>query len=297
MLDMTMATRFLPGTNRRGDAAGGNWTFLLPSLELRRVLCSRIAAGRHPADVVASGPAGDRVRPERGGNAEGRRDGRSMRIGQCRGGLGADRRRIPLPQRPLRPGGGRRPGGLPQGAKRGGLPGGAAPAAAPSGLLYFELDGWSDRWFCAPVAEDLGNAFGGAMPLWITPMIGQQMQSAVPAHDRRSIAYFRRHAMAVPSSHRRSLQWVERLLTAHSPLGRFDRRRGVLLGRDADNLATDPPEYLCASGAAIGDRPAAASVGHVGPGEVSVAQGDLLPLRAFLAVAAVRRQTRRASRS
>src|SRR3990172_6398076 len=39
MLDTTLATRFEPGTNVRGEAAGASWTFLLPSLELGRVLC------------------------------------------------------------------------------------------------------------------------------------------------------------------------------------------------------------------------------------------------------------------
>jgi hypothetical protein len=39
MLDATLATRFEPGTNVRGEVAGANWTFLLPSLELGRVLC------------------------------------------------------------------------------------------------------------------------------------------------------------------------------------------------------------------------------------------------------------------
>jgi hypothetical protein len=39
VLDTTLATRFEPGTNVRGEVAGANWTFLLPSLELDRALC------------------------------------------------------------------------------------------------------------------------------------------------------------------------------------------------------------------------------------------------------------------
>jgi len=39
MLDTTLAARFEPGTNVRGEVAGAHWSFLLQSLELGRVLC------------------------------------------------------------------------------------------------------------------------------------------------------------------------------------------------------------------------------------------------------------------
>src|SRR5215213_6722196 len=39
MLDTTLATTFIPGSNVRGEVAGANWTFLLPQLEVGRVIC------------------------------------------------------------------------------------------------------------------------------------------------------------------------------------------------------------------------------------------------------------------
>lgn len=39
MLETTLATDFVPGTNVRWQVTGANWTFLLPSLEIDRVLC------------------------------------------------------------------------------------------------------------------------------------------------------------------------------------------------------------------------------------------------------------------
>src|SRR5215510_9626965 len=39
MLDTTLATEFISGTNVRGEVAGANWTFLLPRLELGQVIC------------------------------------------------------------------------------------------------------------------------------------------------------------------------------------------------------------------------------------------------------------------
>jgi hypothetical protein len=39
MLETTLATEFVPGTNVRWQVTGANWTFLLPSLEIDRALC------------------------------------------------------------------------------------------------------------------------------------------------------------------------------------------------------------------------------------------------------------------
>lgn len=39
MLEMTLATRFTPGSNLKGKVAGAAWLFLLPTIGLRRVLC------------------------------------------------------------------------------------------------------------------------------------------------------------------------------------------------------------------------------------------------------------------
>ena len=39
MLEMTLATDFIPGSNLKGKVAGANWLFLLPDINLRRVVC------------------------------------------------------------------------------------------------------------------------------------------------------------------------------------------------------------------------------------------------------------------
>ncbi len=39
MLEMTLATNFIPGSNLKGKVAGAAWLFLLPSIDLRRVVC------------------------------------------------------------------------------------------------------------------------------------------------------------------------------------------------------------------------------------------------------------------
>src|SRR5690606_25725602 len=39
MLERTLSTQFVPGTNLRGEVTGANWIYLLPSLELEHILC------------------------------------------------------------------------------------------------------------------------------------------------------------------------------------------------------------------------------------------------------------------
>src|SRR5689334_5360467 len=45
MLDTTLATEFIPGTNLKGEVAGANWSFLLPSLDLERIVCFGAPSG------------------------------------------------------------------------------------------------------------------------------------------------------------------------------------------------------------------------------------------------------------
>ena len=57
MLDTTLATTFVPGTNLKGEVAGANWSFLLPSLELEQILClGTPPATRDAEDSGASQP-------------------------------------------------------------------------------------------------------------------------------------------------------------------------------------------------------------------------------------------------
>ncbi|MGH2570141.1 MAG: hypothetical protein ACRDGR_02870, partial [bacterium] len=50
MIETTLRTSFVPGTNLRGDIAGANWTFLLPSMELDHAIC----LGAPPTEALAT---------------------------------------------------------------------------------------------------------------------------------------------------------------------------------------------------------------------------------------------------
>jgi len=53
MLDVTLNTKFVVGTNLRGDMASADWRFLLPRLSFERVLC--LGVPELPAVAVLSG--------------------------------------------------------------------------------------------------------------------------------------------------------------------------------------------------------------------------------------------------
>lgn len=44
MLDLTLTTAFVAATNLKDQMSGGNWTFLLPSLELEQIMCPGMPA-------------------------------------------------------------------------------------------------------------------------------------------------------------------------------------------------------------------------------------------------------------
>jgi len=54
MLDTTLATEFIPSTNLKGEVAGANWSFLLPSLDLDRIICFGVPSSKgYPARLIS----------------------------------------------------------------------------------------------------------------------------------------------------------------------------------------------------------------------------------------------------
>src|SRR6478672_13293022 len=54
MLDITLQTEFVPGVNVQGEVDGANWSFLLPSLELERIVCfGALSSKGYPARLIS----------------------------------------------------------------------------------------------------------------------------------------------------------------------------------------------------------------------------------------------------
>ena len=74
MLEMTLATTFVPGTNLKGEVAGANWSFLLPDLNLERTLClgspppaTLTTLLRFSQEVIIIGPDSNQVLSRKNG--------------------------------------------------------------------------------------------------------------------------------------------------------------------------------------------------------------------------------------
>jgi hypothetical protein len=179
MLDITLATEFVPGTNLKGEVAGANWLFLLPSLEQKRVLCvgqvslpSLLALARVADEVWVLADAGSQ----------------DVRAAAKKYGLGNVRLVDTLAALPehsvslalLAEEGARR---LARDSAR------LADRLMPDGLVYVEQQG--SRGEASRALASLG---GQVQSYWLTPL-GGEMHTAVPVQDQATKSYFLRNSL------------------------------------------------------------------------------------------------------
>jgi hypothetical protein len=194
MLDMTLATEFLPGTNLKGEVAGANWSCLLPSLDHERFVWFGAASGSgSPAGVFNLARLCDELvvicvddRMALALDDASRRHGlanvRSISLGGTAGladesvglalisGAGDARRLM-------------RDRALQLELRR---------ILKPDGLIYFERRGLPDLLQGEP--RRLAEISGAPRLYWLTPL-GGEMHTAVPAHDQATMGYFLRHGL------------------------------------------------------------------------------------------------------
>jgi hypothetical protein len=240
MLETTLATEFVPGTNLKGRVAGANWSFLLPSLELDRIVC----VGAPQAAALTTLSRIGRVVAVVCDNA---RQFREIAAASQQHGL---RNVQPLAAGP----------GLPSRGEDGAdlvLLGGVHARRfmrdrawsaqierllKPDGLVYFELGG-ARKPSRGDACMGLQDGFGAPRLFWVTPL-GGEVQTAVPADDRGTIDYFFRHALYSPSANLRLLKRAEQLLGRHRLFERFVRRHAALVGPAGNDADDRPPRYL-----------------------------------------------------
>jgi hypothetical protein len=234
-LDNEVTARFAPGTNVKGAVGGANWCFLLPSLDLGRIVC----LGRPSAPALATfARVGDEVvvcAPAR----ELRRLGRA--VGP----------RVPGNVSLLEA---NRLGVLP-------LPDGSADLIVVPRLPALRRHAGADwleraRRLLAPdgVAYVEGRFLAGldfGLPLWLAPAAGEVRMAAQLA-DRESIAYLERRFLRRGAFRRQLLRRPRRVLARQAAVRRIVRRRGALVGASAERPGAGLPEYVRAIAAGAG---------------------------------------------
>lgn len=232
MLDITMATDFVPGTNVKGRVAGANWSFLLPRFDLDRVVCYGMPSAAACATlarlgcevVVVGGPGGALVDGVAGGV-------RWVFAATSAAVLSGSVDLVVLTDARMV----------------------SEVAVLAEAARVLREDGWL---YVEPSRADVGfvgsvPGFASAQVFWLTPRRGE-MHTAVLLHDRVTIDYFFRHALVSPSIRVRGFARVEQFLARRRWVDRLTRRYGVLVGRSASVLADGPPRYLCSVAQAAG---------------------------------------------
>ena len=229
-LDAVRGASFAPGSNLRGGGGGASWCFLLPSLELGRVVClgppseaALSTLARLGAEVVVCAP---RRQLEGLRCAAERLPGVSL-LERSRG------EPVPLPEKSAdiiflasRPS-----GRVKRDIER---------LLRPEGALYAEYRAFAARWRHA--ALELGR-LGPAQLFWLGPAAGE-IRFAAPLEDRRTIAYLESRFLVRRLLGRRLVRHPLRVLGRHPVVNRLARRRGVLIQRTRSAAAVGPPRYL-----------------------------------------------------
>lgn len=208
MLERTLATSFEAGTNLRGDVAGANWLYLLPSLELEAVLClgapssaslralTRLGTVWIWADERALAPLtplerwGAVARVDRGAGGALTLPDNSADLVVVTGGVSA--------------------------LLSGGLLDEVCRVLRPDGSLWAELRGpraWVRR---NAVLARLRSALGSAALYWLSPLDGE-VHTAVPLRQGAVMQYFLARRLYSPTLTLQRLKRARRSLAGGAP--------------------------------------------------------------------------------
>jgi Phosphotransferase enzyme family len=234
-LDNELEARFAPGSNVKGAVRGASWCFLLPSLDLGRIVC----LGRpSPAGLATLASLGDEV-------------------AVC--APVHDLRRLRRAIGSLQPTNVSLLETNPSGVSP--LPDGTADLVVVPRLPVLRRKPRSDwleraRRLLKPdgVIYLEGRLFGRfeiGTPLWLAPASGE-VRMAAPLGDRRTIAYLERRFLERRVLRRQLLRRPRRVLARQPTVSRIVRRRGALVGRPVERLGVAPPEYVRAIAAGAG---------------------------------------------
>jgi Phosphotransferase enzyme family len=240
-------TRFVPGSNLKGTVGGANWCFLLPSLELGRVVClgrpsdaALATLARLGDEVIVCAPAGELSRIRTGTDIDAPRTVSLLEVNRPgRVPLADASADLVVVSRPRRFGA-ERGSRLQQEARR---------LLSPAGLAYVELRSLG-AGRVGSSAESVEGGLGNAAVFWLAPASGE-VRAAAPLHDLGAIGYLGRR-LERRLLRRLLLRRPGRVIARHPAVSRVVQRRGVLLGRARERLGLGPPRYLRDLAAAAG---------------------------------------------
>ena len=234
-LDNELEARFAPGSNLKGAVGGASWCFLLPSLDLGRIVClgrpspaGLATLARLGDEVAVCAPARGLSRLRRQLQSGGPTNVSLLETNPSGAAPLADGTAdlLVLPRLPT----------LRRHARADCL-GRAIRLLKPDGVAYVE-------------GRFLGQVEIGTL-LWLAPAAGE-VRLAAPLGDLRTIAYLERRFLVRRVVRRQLLRRPRRVLARQPTVSRIVRRRGALVGGSEKQLGVGPPEYVRAIAAGAG---------------------------------------------
>jgi hypothetical protein len=263
-LGTTLREEFVPGSNLKGAVEGANWCFLLPSLEIGRVVSvgapspSALATlSRLSNEIVVWAPSRDlrRLRGVIGGDG-------SNKISL----LETDGGPIPLPDRSADV----------MLLARHGLAGSLSHDRTtrdeferllkPGGVAYAEFRPSLYRLAATRAVERAFGLLGPPQVMWLAPAFGE-MRAAASRADGPSIAYLERSFLTRRLLRIHLVRRPGRVLGRHVLTNRVFGRCGALASRPEIDLAAGPPDYLRSVAARAGVRIERGRWGFAAPGD------------------------------
>jgi hypothetical protein len=235
MLELTLATRFEIGTNVKGNVAGANWSFLLPSLELDQVLCIGSPSAE---DLVTLARLARRVLIVGRAPSGGRSLSANVQfVAASSGKLPLNNQCVDLAVLPGKGGAARlaRSTALRQEIER---------VLRPEGLVYVESGRWLDRLGGHRSLRRLAAETPFVQRHWITPLFGRRTATAVPLEATGVREYFLRQGLTCPSARQRVCQSIERRIHRRASADGRWARVGALVGNTSAEQPGVVPRYL-----------------------------------------------------
>lgn len=242
MLETTLKTDFVPGTNLTGGLASAAWRFLLPSLELEHILCLETppiatlnVLSQHCKTLTVISTNATKLENAR--QKLERQGGSRLRMIHV-----PDFKRLPVADKTvdliLLAG----KNGLALVHRSPNLHEEFDRLLTPSGTVYFESHALAARLRVRRILKKLrDDGFKRARLFWITPLQGE-MRTAFPLRDEQMTQYLLTHVLFGQSFKKRAASRVGTLLSRSGFFSRFMPRRAVMLQRSStkEQISTAP---------------------------------------------------------
>jgi aminoglycoside phosphotransferase (APT) family kinase protein len=245
MLETTLSTSFVPGTNLTGGLACASWRFLLPSLHLEKILCLGIPPAATLSVLSTMSDETIVVSTDARQLEKVRAEIEQLAIPNVRTAARNDFSGLPNQDKSVSLvllNGGKESAGMLHEAS---LLSELGRLLKDDGVVYFEIKNLSGRFAARKALKMLASlGFKTFRVFWLTPF-GGELRTAFPLGDNRMAGYLFMNVLYGQSFKKRTISRAGVWLSQARLLSHIARRRAVLIQRSPmQGEIQQPPHYL-----------------------------------------------------